>query len=189
MADYTLTASPILGGYRKTIGDTTLEEVVAPSIVSVSMPIGGEHKLNQAMNSAYGVGFPASGESSLAKDKSVRFLGMGPDQAFALFEHPGDDGDLVIAAKLGDKAYYTLQSDNWVTLRLSGPLSVAALQRICQIDLDALKTGGVARTVMEHMGATLLREGEDSFLLLSAWSTAPSFLHAVETSLNNVARS
>jgi len=39
---------------------------------------------------------------------------------------------------------------------------------------------------MEHMGAIVLRDGPDSFLLLSASSTARSYLHAVEISLRNV---
>ena len=43
-----------------------------------------------------------------------------------------------------------------------------------------------ARTVMEHLGVLILRTGEDDYLLLSASSSAKSFLHAVEVSLTNV---
>ena len=39
---------------------------------------------------------------------------------------------------------------------------------------------------MEHMGAIIHREGTDRFLLLSASSSARSFLHAVEASLEHV---
>jgi sarcosine oxidase subunit gamma len=39
---------------------------------------------------------------------------------------------------------------------------------------------------MEHLGTIVLRDGTDSFLLLSAHSSAESFLHAVETSIRNV---
>ncbi|MYA88775.1 MAG: sarcosine oxidase subunit gamma, partial [Boseongicola sp. SB0662_bin_57] len=41
-------------------------------------------------------------------------------------------------------------------------------------------------TVMEHMGAMAIRTGDDAFLLLSAGSSAESFLHAVETSYRYV---
>jgi methylglutamate dehydrogenase subunit D len=40
---------------------------------------------------------------------------------------------------------------------------------------------------MEHLGTILLREADDRFLLMSASSSARSFLHGLETSLRNVA--
>jgi sarcosine oxidase subunit gamma len=40
---------------------------------------------------------------------------------------------------------------------------------------------------MEHLGVLILRSGDDEYLLLSASSSARSFLHAVETSLRNIA--
>ena len=51
---------------------------------------------------------------------------------------------------------------------------------------DAFVEGAAARTVMEHLGVLILRTGPDAYLLLSASSSAGSFLHAVETSLVNV---
>jgi sarcosine oxidase subunit gamma len=42
------------------------------------------------------------------------------------------------------------------------------------------------RTVMEHLGVLILRTGDDAFMLLSASSSAKSFLHALETSVANV---
>ncbi|MDX1786447.1 MAG: sarcosine oxidase subunit gamma, partial [Roseovarius sp.] len=72
---------------------------------------------------------------------------------------------------------------------ISGPGSLAALERICMLDLhpDAFKVNAVARTVMEHMGAIIARTGEDTYLLLSASSSAKSFLHAIELSIENTA--
>ena len=56
-----------------------------------------------------------------------------------------------------------------------------SVARICPIDLhaDAFGPDHATRTVMEHIGAMILRTGEDAFLLLSARSSAQSFLHAV----------
>lgn len=188
MSDYSLTAAPVLGGFKETFGDTTIEEVTGLSIVSISAPRGGEDALNAAMKSAYGTDFPQTGKSTRSSDGAVQFLGMGPDQAFAIFDNAADDGDQIVAAKLGDAGYYTFQSDNWVVLRLSGGHAREALQRTCQIDIhpDVFLPGTVARTVMEHMGSTIVAEEGDSFLLLSAWSTAGSFLHAIETSVKFV---
>ena len=39
---------------------------------------------------------------------------------------------------------------------------------------------------MEHLGTIIIRTEQDTFLLLSASSSAGSFLHAVETSIRNV---
>ena len=63
------------------------------------------------------------------------------------------------------------------------------LERLCPLDLheSAFPVGAAQRTVMEHMGAVILREGTDEFLLLSASSSAASFLHAVKTSIRYAA--
>ncbi len=188
MSEYRLDPAPALGGHVGTFGDTTIEEVRGLSIVSISTPAGGSAMLTKAMKSGYGAEIPAVGASTTSRDGAIRFLGMGPEQTFAIFDYDGDDGDRIVASRLGETAYYTLQSDNWVALRLFGGHAREALRRICQIDIhpDAFPPGTVARTAMEHMGVILIAEEGESFLLLSAWSTANSFLHAIETSLKNV---
>ena len=76
----------------------------------------------------------------------------------------------------------------WVMLEISGPKSREALARLCTLDLhaDTFAEGEVARTMMEHLGVIILRNAPDSFILLSARSSAKSFLHAVETSIDNI---
>ena len=189
MAEFILTAEPVLGGYRHRTADTVLEEVTGLAIVSIAVPLGGEPALAQAMRAAHGAGVPTPGRTTLSADGGTRFLGIGPDQLFALFDHAGADAAEVVATALNGSGYITLQSDNWVGLRISGPLTLAALERICPLDLhpSVFAVGSVARTVMEHMGAIILREADDRFLLLSASSSAMSFAHAVETSIRNVA--
>ena len=43
-----------------------------------------------------------------------------------------------------------------------------------------------ARTSMEHLDTLIIRTAENSYHLMSASSSAGSFLHAVETSIKNV---
>lgn len=190
MSNYALKPSSPLKGYSKTIGETTIQEITDLATVSISVPRSddGLDRLNAAMTTSYGAAFPATGKSTVSADGHTRFLGMSPDQAFAIFKHDGVDADLLIKEKLGTVGYYTFQSDNWVVLRVSGNTVRTALERICQIDLsaDVFADGDVARTVMEHMGAIILRDGDDSFILMSAWSSAESFLHAVEVSATNI---
>ena len=118
----------------------------------------------------------------------MRLLGLQQDQVFALFNHGGNRPVAEIEKAVGGAGYYTDQSDSWAILRLTGAAAIPALERICTLDLDtaAFPIGAGARTGMEHLNVILLREEADGFILMSARSSAASFLHAVETSVRNV---
>lgn len=187
MPDPTLAPVPALGGYGRDFGAATLDELPTLAIVSIARPLGGEAALAAAFRDGFGTEPPEPGASALSADGRVRFLRLSPDQTFALFEHDGPDAARLVGARLGDAAWLTDQTDAWVALRLRGPASRAALERICPIDLDpeSFPEDRFARTVMEHLGAIVLRAEPDGFLLLAARSSAASFLHAVETSIRN----
>ena len=187
MPDFTLTSAPPLGGYDKTFGDLRLSAPADLAIVSLALPLGGEDAAKKAIKSAYGADLPEPGKSVIAKD-GARLVRLGPDSGFVIFSHPTPDAERVVAAKLKGKVYTTDQTDVWTGLDLDGPGSRAALERICPLDLhpDAFAEGDAARTVMEHLGTLIIRTGQDRFLLLSASSSAGSFLHAVETSIANI---
>ena len=187
MPEATLTAEPFLGGYSRDFDGAHLGELTDVAITSIAQPLGGRAALAKVVKSAWGCALPAPGQSVTARD-GVQVLCLGPDTFFAVsFDQTSASPDVVTDA-LGAAGYYTDQSENWVTLRLSGPLAITALERICPIDLDerALPIGAFARTSMEHLGAIILREGIDQFILMSASSSAGSFLHAVETSIKYV---
>ena len=188
MPSLQLKAEPLLGGFHATIDTTDLIELADLAILSIAVPQGGEAALTSALAEACGAERPSPGKSSLSSDGRTRFLWTAQDQLFALLDDDNPNATADLSGKLEGKAYITLQSDNWVALRLSGGKAREALARICPIDLhpSVFPEGHVARTMMEHMGAIVLHDGPDSFLLLSASSTARSYLHAVETSLRNV---
>lgn len=187
MADFTLTAEPPLKGFDQTFGDTRLHAPAELAIVSIALPLGGEDAGLKAIKSAYDADLPDPGQSILTKD-DTRLVRLGPDQAFAVFTRATPDAEPHVQGRLNGKAYTTDQTDVWTGLCLAGPKARTALERICPIDLrpDAFGTGAAARTVMEHLGVLIIRTGADTYLLLSASSSAGSFLHAVETSLINV---
>ncbi len=188
MSDLSLTPEPPLGGFQASFADTTLAEAANLAVVSIAVPAGGDAAFASALTAAYGTSRPEPGGSTHSSDGKTRFIWMARDQIFALFEDGGDDAAAGVIGKLKNTAYGTLQSDSWAALRLTGSKARVALERICPLDLHpmAFPQGRVARTVMEHLGTIILREGEDSFLLLSASSSAGSFLHAVKTSIENV---
>lgn len=185
MAEQRLTAASPLGGYRETIGGLTLEERPDLAIVSIAVPLGGRAALNQAMATAYGAALPAAGKVTRSRDGNTRFLGMAADQVFALFEDQRPDAVPAVTAQLGASGYFTLQSDNWVKLRLSGSQARERLGHLVPVDLDpaGFPADGLARTVLEHHGTTLLADGDGAFLLLSPASSAESFLDAVRAGL------
>lgn len=187
MADMTLAPRPALEGYAERFGDTALTEIADIGIVSLAVPLGGADALASAMQRRFGTFLPRPGASVLSGDGRTRFLGLATDQAFAVSALDGDPTPAMSAALEG-AAYVTDQTDVWALLRLEGPLARAALERICMLDLGpaAFPEGAVARSVMEHLGAIVLRGGRDSFDLFCARSSAASFLHAVRSSICNV---
>ncbi len=187
MADFTLTSEPPLKGFDHSFGDTRLHAPADLAIVSIALPLGAENAALKAIKSAFDADLPAPGQSVMGKD-DTRLVRLGPDQAFAIFTHATPDAEPHVQSLLKGAAYTTDQTDVWSGLVLDGPLARTALERICPIDLhpDAFAEGAAARTVMEHLGVLILRTGPDTYLLLSASSSAASFLHAVETSLLNV---
>ncbi len=188
MPEFLLKAEPFLGGFSRDIGGTVLTEVTDQALVSIAQPLGGREALEKAVKSAWGCALPAPGKSAAGTDRPLRLICMGADAFMVLMPANGPLAVPDVTRALGTAGYYTEQSDNWVILRLSGPLAIAALERICPIDLhpDALPAGSFARTSMEHLGAIVMRESDDQFLLLSPSSSARSFLHALETSIEYV---
>ena len=189
MADFTLTATPPLAGYNRSFGSVSLKAPAHLAIVSIALPLGGEAEAEKAIKSAFGIDLPEIGLFNAAQDETSMLMRLGSDLAFVLFPCETPDAEPRVAKKLKGAAYTTDQTDVWCALEISGPGSLAALERICMLDLhpDAFKVNMVARTVMEHMGAIIARTGEDTYLLLSASSSAKSFLHAIELSIENTA--
>ena len=189
MPDSALAARTPLDGYGRTIGTVTLAEVAGLALVSAAVPRGGDEAFAAALAGGFGAVRPAPGDSAPGAGPATRVLGMQADQVFILFESPDPDRAApAAAAALGPAAYVTDQSDSWAMLRMRGAGVRAALERLCPLDLDdqAFPEGRVARTVMAHLAVIILRDGPDSFLLMSPRSSARSFRHALERSVENV---
>ncbi len=181
---FTLTAAPILGGIDKNIGENRILERDDLALVSVATPIGGEDALTKTLAAAWELPLPEATVSAASGD--MRAVRTAPDQLLLIFPPDTPDAHATVQGRLGGAGYTTDQTDVWVVLEVNGPQTLAALERLCPLDLYSFPDGGAGRTVMEHMGAMVVRLGADRFLLLSASSSAGSFLHAVETSFHYV---
>ena len=189
MLDFELVSAPPLAGYDQSFEGVTLKAPADLAIVSLALPLGGEAAAEKAVKTAYGTALPEVGKSTLTKKGDARLVRLSLDSGFVILTHTSPDAEPHVAAKLKGAAYTTDQTDVWAGLEIAGPRARAALERICPIDLhkDSFAEGDAARTVMEHLGTLIIRTGDDAFLLMSASSSAKSFLHAVETSVQNTA--
>ncbi len=188
MPDMTLTARSAFGGYDKTTGGIRLAEVSDLAIVSLAVPQGDEAAAAQALTKAYGVATPAVGRYQTSADGTLRVMSTAPDQVLVLFAHDAPDARAVVQKATGAAFYSTDQTDVWCCLEISGTGVREVLARICPLDLhpDVFAPDAAERTAMEHMGAMIMRVGDDAFWVMSARSSARSFLHAVETSIDYV---
>lgn len=184
--------SPLKGVVEK-IGETTLTEFTELAIVSAAIPLGGDNAAKTALQSALTLSPAAVGKRSKATKFSEAFanlelLSLQTDQWFLIFDYPDDEPVQLVQQALGDTVYLTDQSDSWVVVDLQGPLAIAALERICPLDLhDSIFTdASVSRTVMEHLSVILMRTDTNGFRLLSPRSSAVSLWHALHTSILNV---
>ncbi|MEM7317666.1 MAG: sarcosine oxidase subunit gamma [Pseudomonadota bacterium] len=186
MAEITLTAAPTLGGIDIRIGDNRITERDDLALVSVAVPLGGEDYLVAALHKGLSIEFPDARLSRVA-DKT-RAIRTAPDQLLLMFPYAEPSPENGIDHRLASTGYTTDQSDAWVVLDLSGPDTLSALERLCPVDLDIgqFPLNAAARTLMEHMGTLIVRIEQNRFLLLSASSSAGSFLDAVETSYRYV---
>lgn len=181
-----LEASSPLDGYSHDFGSVHVEEFVGKALVSIAEPLGIKTKLKTALKKNLGAEWPTIG-SSTSSAKGYQLLGVQTDMVFALFDHQGGLADKPIKSLLKDNAYCTDQSDAWCMIKVSGEGVYAALERICPLNLapEAFEVGAVARTFMEHLGVVIYKTDENSFILMSATSSADDLLHAVILSVKN----
>ncbi len=189
MPNYTLTARTPLDGFSHDFNGVSVTEVNGRSIVSIATSLGGGEALSKALAKTYKLKIPEPGKSTVSSLDNAVLLGMAQDQTFLVFDDHTEDKPVDVVSKhLKDTAYFTDQSDSYVMLRVSGENSRSVLERICPIDLhpSVFPEGSVSRTIMEHLGTVIVHEKANTFLLMSARSSAKSFLEAVEVSALNI---
>ena len=188
MASYTLTAASPLDGFNVRLDQIAITEVSDRALVSLAVPNGKQQQLAERIKTVFAADLPQPGKSAVAQRDSARLLGLARDQFFIAFDDHQSDPEAHIKDLVGETGYVVDQSDSWVMLSVEGARSRSMLERICPIDLNpaSFAIGDVARTVMEHHSAIIVREGEDGYLLLSPRSSAKSFAHAVQVSAESI---
>jgi len=92
----------------------------------------------------------------------------------------------LLKAVFGDLASITEHSDAWVILDLAAPDLAPLLERLCNVDFPAAPDGFATRTVIDHLGCYLIKQGPGRVRLYGPRSSAQSLLHAIEVAARSV---
>ena len=170
--------SPCAGLLPLHIGSTKVVEQDLGQLSSLS-PFGDASRLSDALQQAHGMALPKPGRAT-GKD-GARCIWFGRDEV--LLAGPVPDAGLARHAAVVD------QSDAWAAVSLSGEGCVDVLARLVPVDLRAshFKRGHTARTMVQHMTASITRTADDSFLILVFRSMAGTLVHDLKSAMEGVA--
>jgi len=188
VSDYELLPESPLGGVEIELDGFNITEVTDKSLVMVALPREKFKDVESSIDKSCGLKLPEMECSTESKDSSITLWRLQKNQVLAYFTYEGNDAESHLSSRLSAPAYYTDQSDTWAMIRVSGNRSREVLERICPINLspEVFSVGSVSRTVMEHIGTIIFRDGDDSYVLLTMRSFGRSMLHAIEVSAENV---
>lgn len=188
--NYRLTAIWPLNGFEKSWGPISGEfisvrEVGDRSLISLAIPLDGTADFELFLSTKFGLKVPKPGKTDTKDSKTI--MGLARDQFFLSLPFAENPAPPALLKTATGRAYITDQSDSWAHLEMTGSDVRMALERICPLNLhpDAFAVGDVARTTMEHLNVIILRTDAHTYHLMSARSSALSFLHAVTTSIEN----
>ena len=188
VGDYALKSISPLNEYSRNFKENLLEEAVGMEVISIATSVENKDFLNKQLIEIFDLELPVPGKSHLTSNGLSRLLGLSLDQWLIVSVDQKYELKALLENSLSNKSYVTLQTDAWVCIRISGRSALKALERICPVNLDPdlFLKDYIARTMMEHLGSIVICENPNSYLLMSASSSAKSFLHALEVSLRNV---
>ena len=171
--------SPCAGLLPLKIGAQTAEEVDLGRLTSVMAYRGRENAVADALKAQHDVALPRPNRATGRDGCRVIWFGRGQ----VMLAGPAPDPSLADLAALAD------QGDAWACVMLAGPGSEDVLARLVPVDLraGAFKTGHTARTMIQHMNASVTRLGSERFLLMVFRSMAATLVHDLKGAMETVA--
>lgn len=170
--------SPCDGLLPLRVGRVSVEEVDLGALSSLS-PVGDASRFSAALQEAHGMAVPKPGR--MTGKEGARCIWFGRSEV--LLAGPVPDVGLAKVAAVVD------QSDAWACVEVSGADAVDVLARLVPIDLRAaaFKRGHSARTLVQHMTASITCLGADRFLMLVFRSMAGTLVHDLKGAMEAVA--
>ena len=167
-----------------TAGPLTISEQVDVALASVAVRRGRFADLAAAARVA---GVPLPGVACHVSEVPYSAFWVTPEMWFveAPFATHQAIADLLKSA-LGDAASVTEQTDAWVAFDLAAPDLSPLLERLCNVNFQSAPQGHATRTVIDHLGCYIIKNGPGAARLYGPRSSAQSLLHAVEVAAASV---
>ena len=153
----------------------TLSEVDLGPVTSIAPFRGREAAVARSLGAA----FPRPGR--VERIGEARLMWVGPGRALLIGRAPPEG--------LGVDAAVVDLSDAQVVLLLEGTASRDVLVRLVPLDLRdaAFPEGSTARSLVNHMTATISRTGHDAYEVMAMRSMAATLVHEIATAMRGVA--
>jgi sarcosine oxidase, subunit gamma len=182
-----LKAMTALGAHEArslTWGAMTIFERVDVAVASIAGRRGRGEDLAQA---AAKVALPLPAPARYVAGQPYSAFWVAPEMWFV--EAPFASHEAIaglMKEALGEAASLTEQTDAWVILDLAAVDLAAVLERVCNVDFRAVPVGYATRTVIEHLGCYLIKQGAGAARIYGPRSSAQSLLHALEVATEAV---
>ncbi len=184
MPEFKLSTSLPLGGpapVSDQFNGLEMSEIGTFHLASLAARSGQEKSCIAIAKKQLGLSLPTPGH--MANGPDFNAIWTGPQQWFIETDNDEhEDIAKILKTAFGEKASITEQSGGWTRFDLSGPACRLVLQRLCAVDIAAMKTNDATRTAMEHLGVFLLCRNEGShYSVIGPRSSAASLYHALKT--------
>ena len=164
-------------------GPVTVTEIVDVALASYALRLGHEKKGHQALKAVLGRGAP---DVAKVSNGDIAAFWMGPDQwmiSAPMDSHEDLADQLSTAAK--EAASVTEQSGGWCRFDLRGDGLADVFERLCPVNMRAMKAGDVTRTSIDHLGCFFLLNDANDVTVYGPRSSAGSLYHALKTAIRS----
>lgn len=189
MLEHSLSPRCALGGLQPQshqIDGLTISENPGLAMASVAVRALQDRSVAAALEKLTGLILPGPGGMAVAGDWAAFWTSPGQWMLTAPFASHEDIADRVKAA-VGITASVTEQTDGWVRFDLTGVRLADMLERLCNVDVRAMKGGQATRCQIEHLGTLLLCHDDGAaFSVLTLRSGAQSMMHALVTAAKSL---
>jgi sarcosine oxidase subunit gamma len=164
------------------VGPLNITERVDVALASVAARRGMD-----LASVAKAAGLPLPQPLQYQTDTPYSAFWVAPEMWFVEAPHASHEliADLLKMA-LGGAASVTEQTDAWVAFDLAAPDLVPLLERLCNVDYQAVPEGYATRTVIEHLGCYLIKHTRGAARIYGPRSSAKGLLHALEAAAISV---
>lgn len=179
-----LSSSTPFNGYAREFNGVSISEALGFEIISIA--IANEQSTNFAKTArkVFKATLPAPG--TWETTDSARLLWTGQNQYMLFQDGMNDRLDETLSQEFKDMAYFTMQTDGWAALDVSGTYIHDVFERFIPLDIAQKPVGFGARTSAHHMSVFILKTGKESYLLLTPRSSSAAFLESLEHVIQNI---